>query len=136
MRAAHGDRPFARRATGKHLVEIVSSQAKESGIAEQAVFDDLRIACSELAHGKRIEQAGCRRRRENRLMERADEILAVARVDRGLAAHRGIDLGEQRRRNLDVIQPAPHDGGSEAREVTDHAAAERDDEVATFRSSR
>ena len=62
-------------------------------------------------------------------MERADEILAVARIDRGLAADRGIDLRQQRRRHLHDVEAAPQDRGREARKIADHAAAERDDEV-------
>ena len=65
-------------------------------------------------------------------MEGADEVLAVARVDAGLAADRGIDLREERGRHLHEAHAAAHDGGGEAREVADHAAAERDDEIAAL----
>ena len=65
-------------------------------------------------------------------MEGADQILAVAGIDRGLAADRRIDLGEQRGRHLHVIETAAHHGGGEAREIADDAAAERDDEIATL----
>ena len=63
-------------------------------------------------------------------MEGADQILAERRVDRGLAADAGIDLREQRRRDLHQPYAAPQRGGAEAGEIADHAAAERDDDVA------
>ena len=69
-------------------------------------------------------------------MERADQILAVGGIDRGLAADRGIDLRQQRGRHLHVIEPAPHHRGGEAGEVADDAAAERDDEIAALDARR
>src|SRR5258707_109968 len=69
---------------------------------------------------------------QDRLVERADQVFAAAGIDRGLAAHRGIDLGEQRRRHLNVIEAAPYDGRREPREITDHAAAERDHQITAF----
>ena len=48
-------------------------------------------------------------------------------VDRGLAAHRRVDLREQGRRNLDERDAALIDGGGEARDVAHNAAAQRDD---------
>ena len=64
-----------------------------------------------------------------RLMEGADEILAAAGVDAGLAADGGIDLRQQRRRHLHDAHAAPDDRRCEAGEVADDAAAERDDDV-------
>ena len=63
-------------------------------------------------------------------MEGADQVLALRRVDAGLAADRGIDLGEQRGRHLHHAHAAPQDAGGEAGEIADHAAAERNDAVA------
>ena len=65
-------------------------------------------------------------------MKGADQVLAMPCVDRGLAADRGIDLRQQRSRHLHVIETAARHGGGEAREIADHAAAQRDDEVATL----
>ena len=41
-----------------------------------------------------------------RLMECSDEVLALGQVDAGLAADRGIDLGDEGRRDLDEPDPA------------------------------
>ena len=66
------------------------------------------------------------------LVERADQILAGACVDRGLAADRRIDLREQGRRDLDEAAAALEDRGGEADEIADHAATERDDMIAAL----
>ena len=65
-------------------------------------------------------------------MEDADQVLALRRVDAGLAADRAVDLGEQRRRDLHEAHAAAQDARGEAREVADHAAAEGDDNVAAL----
>ena len=65
-------------------------------------------------------------------MERADQILALRRVDAGLAADGGIDLRKQRRRDLHEAHAAAEDARGKAGKVADHAAAERDDGVAAL----
>ena len=65
-------------------------------------------------------------------MEGADQVLARDRVDRGLAADRAVDLGEQRGRYLDEAAAALQDRGGEPDQVADHPAAQRDDMVAAF----
>ena len=62
-------------------------------------------------------------------MEGADQILAVGGIDRGFAADRRIHIGEQRGRNLHVIDAAPHHRRGETGEIADDAAAERDHEI-------
>ena len=53
----------------------------------------------------------------------ANEVLAGEEVDAGLAAERGIDLREQRGGQADVADAAHVDGGQEAGDVADDAAA-------------
>ncbi len=65
-------------------------------------------------------------------MEGADEILAVRGIDGGLAADRRIDLRQQCRRHLHVIDAATHDRRGEAGEIADDAAAERDNKIAAL----
>ena len=69
-------------------------------------------------------------------MERADQVLAVRRIDAGLAADRGIDLRQQRGRHLHEIDAAPHDRRGKAGEIADHAAAERDHEIVALDARR
>ena len=63
----------------------------------------------------------------DRLVKRADQVLAGGMVHAGLAADRGVDLREQRGRQLDEIDTALVTGGGEPGHVADHAPAERGD---------
>ncbi len=64
---------------------------EELRIAQHAVFGNFRIARAKLARRQRIEHRRIGNH-QHRLMKRADKILAVRRIDAGLAAHRRIDL--------------------------------------------
>ena len=109
-----------------------SRRSRRSRIS--AVLDDLGEPGGELALGQRRERVGVREHHA-RLVEGADHVLAERMVDRGLAADRGVDLREQRRRDLDERHAALIDGRGEAGEVADDAAAQRDDR-ACVRSQR
>ena len=108
--------------------QLTSSQSKNAGVAEQAVFHHLGIAGAEFALRQRVEQRGVGDH-QDRLMERADQVLALAGVDRGLAADRRIDLRQQRRRHLHVVDAAPDQRRGKAGEIADHAAAERHHQI-------
>ena len=126
--AAHRDGVLARGTAREHVLPVRFQPGEERGVAEQAVFGDLGIAGAEFARRQRIEQRGVGDH-QHRLVEGADQVLAMRGIDRGLAADRGIDLRQQRRRHLHVVEPAPHDRCGKAREIADHAAAERNDEI-------
>ena len=101
---------------------------EEIGIVDQAVFDDLGIAGAQLAFG----ESGERRRIDQHQrggMEGADQVLALGRVDPGLAADRGVGLGEQAGRHRHPVAAALQQRRGEARHVADHAAADRHDMV-------
>ena len=55
----------------------------------------------------------------------ADEVFAGDEVDAGLTADRGVDLREERCRNLHVTDAAHVDGGEESGDVAEDAATER-----------
>ena len=63
-------------------------------------------------------------------MERADEVLALGQVDAGLAADRGVDLGDEGRRHLDEGHAAEVGRGEEAGRVAERAAADGDERLA------
>ena len=65
-------------------------------------------------------------RTAGRLVIGAGVVLALRQVDAGLAAVGGVDLGHERRRHLHNAHAALVEGGAEARDVADDAAAERD----------
>src|SRR6185503_1226104 len=104
--AADRDGVFARKVAGgllarKNTLPVLFQPSEERGVAEQPVFGDLGITGTEIAFGQGVEQ-----RRigddQNGLVEGADQVLAQRGIDAGLAADRGIDLREQRRRHLHV----------------------------------
>ena len=97
---------------------------EEGRIVDQPVFHHLGIACQQLAPGQGVEHLGVGQH-QPRLVEGADHVLAVAGVDAGLAADRGIDLGEEGGRDLDEVDAAQQDRGGKAREVADDTAAQR-----------
>ena len=122
-------------APDKHVAPVRLQPGEEGGIAEQPVFGDLGIAGAEFALRQRVEQRGVGDH-QDRLMEGADQVLAVRRIDAGLAADRGIDLRQQRGRHLHEVEAAPHARRGEAGEIADHAAAERDDQIAALDARR
>ncbi len=68
-----------------------------------------------------------------RLMEGADEVLALRQVDPCLAADRRVDLGDERRRDVDERHASEPGRGEEARRVAERSAADRDDRFVAFR---
>ena len=122
------NRMLARRAAGED-VGVVGFEPGEKGfVAEHAIFRDFGISGAELARRQRVE----RRRigdHQHRLMKRAEQVLALRRVDAGLAADRRIHLRQKRGRHLHEIDPAAQHRSGKAREIADHAAAERDHQI-------
>ena len=72
-----------------------------------------------------------------RLVERADEVLALGQVDAGLAADRRVDLGDERRRarwmNADAAQVGR---GEEPGRVAEGAATDRDERLGALDAQR
>ena len=122
------DRMLARGAAGEDVGVVLLQPGEERLVAEHAVFRHFGIAGAELARRQRIEHGGVGDD-QDRLMEGAEQILALRRIDPGLAADGGIDLRQQRGRHLHEIDAAAQDRGGKAGEIADHAAAERDDEI-------
>jgi hypothetical protein len=90
-------------------------------------LDHLGHAVAEFALRQRLQVRGVDKDKR-RLVEGADEILALWRVDGRLAADGAVDHGEQRRGHLHVAHAAHERGSDEAAEVADDAAAEGDDD--------
>ena len=123
-----GDRVFARRAARENIGVVGLQPGEEGFVAEHAVFGDFGIAGAELARRQRVEHRGVGDHQQ-RLVKRAEQILALRRIDAGLAADRGIDLRQQRGRHLHEIDAAAQDRRGKAGEIADHAAAERDHQI-------
>jgi hypothetical protein len=108
-----------------------SSQAKKSGWSIRPVLRHLGVAGQQLARRQGAQHLGVGQH-QARLVEGADQVLALGQVDGGLAADRGIHLGQQRGGDLHEADAAQQDGGGEAGDVADHPAAQRDDQVAAL----
>ena len=109
-------RPSRRSRVALDLVEVGALQ-------DDAVLDDLRESGAELPVGQgpyhgRIDDD------EARLVERADQVLGLGMVDGGLAADRGVDLGQDGGGQRDEVEAAHVGGGHEPRQVADRAPAE------------
>ena len=66
------------------------------------------------------------------LVEGAEQVLALGKVDAGLAADGRVDLGDERGRDLDPGHAPQVRGGEEARRIAERAAADRDERVASL----
>ena len=126
--AGGGDGMLARGAAGKDVGVVFFQPGEKRLVAEHAVFCHFGIAGAELARRQRVEHGGVGDH-QNRLVECAEQILALRRIDPGLAADGGIHLRQQRGRHLHEIDAAAQDRGRKAGEIADHAAAERNDEI-------
>ena len=132
VRVAQADRGLERRAA-PHL--LGQRQLPERLAGEQAGLDHLGAPVLELGLRQRLE----RRRvdhRPHRPVEGADQVLPARQVDRRLAADRGVDLADERRRHGDPVDAAEVRRGGEARGVRRAAAAERDERAATLEPQR
>jgi hypothetical protein len=109
----------------EELRKVCLEPAEERAIGDERRLHDLREAGPQLAVRQRRERVrvGDHRRR---LVEGADQVLAARVVHPGLAADRGVDHREQRRRQLHDRDAALVRGCRESRDVADHAAAERE----------
>ncbi len=132
--AAHRNRFGAGSAAGKHILPIGFPAIRRNRPVDQAILGNFRVASAKLTLAQRI-QGAVSEITKVRLVEDAEKILAVAGVDAGLAANGGIDLCQKRGRDLHEADAAAHDAGSKSREITDHAATERDDRIIAFDAS-
>ena len=121
-RPADGDGERARLAR-QHRWPLRLQPVEEVRILDEGVLHDLGVAGLELALGQAVQDVGVDQD-SARLMEGAHQVLAMARVDSRLAADRAVDLAQQGRRDLDIVEAAQGDGGGEAGKVADHPAAE------------
>ncbi len=104
-------------------------------VADHAVLDDLSIARQQLTVWQGCERAGIGQH-QDRLMKGPHQILALRRVDRGLAADRTVDLCQQGGWNLHVIDAAQQRCGGKAGKIADHAAPQSDQRGAALDAER
>ena len=98
------------------------------------MFYSFRPALHRLSPGQ-SQQGRDVRNHNQRLVKGADQILALRKVDRGLAAYGRVHHGGYAGGHLDETHTAGVGGGHEASQVADHAAPEGNDDVAALRST-
>ena len=108
----------------QHAFGILLQPGPELRLIDQAVFRHFRIAGEQLPARQARQHVGIRQH-QARLMEGANQVLAMAGVDRGLATDRAIDLAQQRRRHLHIVDAAQQNRRQKAAQVPHHAAAQR-----------
>ena len=132
--ATHGDGMGERVILARqHPRAVLLQPAEEVRPVYQAVFHDLRVAGPEFAVGQGGER-GRVGEHETRLVEGADEVLALRRVDRRLASDGAVHLRKQRRGDLHIVYASQQDGRGKSRKVADHTAAERENAAAPVQS--
>ena len=98
------------------------SHSKNPQIADQPILDHFGEAGGDSRPGG-FESVGVREH-DLRLIERADHVLAARMVDSGFAAHRRIDLREERGRGtVNVGHAAQVRSGGKTREIAIRPAA-------------
>ena len=109
---------------GKQRLAMCLQPVEEGRIANRTVLDDFGQTSAQFAIWQGGQRVGVGDHGQ-RLVEGADQVLALRQVDRGLAADGGVDHGQQRGWQLQERYAAHPAGGGEAGEVADHAAAQR-----------
>ncbi len=103
-------------------VAVLLHEAEEGWVADDGGLNGLLQAGAEFGGGESAEKVDVAEDGEG-VVEGADEVLAGEEVDAGLAAEGGIDLREERGGQANVADAAHVDGGEEAGDVADDAAA-------------
>ena len=96
-------------------------------VEDHAVLDHFAQSGAIVSLGQRVE----RRRVDqdaHRLQERADHVLRARQIDADLAADAAVDLGQQRRGDLEEADAPGVGGRDEPGQIADHAAADGDDD--------
>ena len=106
--------------------QIARHPLEEAAVGDHAVLDHLVETGPELAAGQGAQHVRVGEDRE-RLVERADQVLAERMVDADLAADGTVDLREQRSRHVRQGDAPQVGRRRETHHVADHAAADGDD---------
>ena len=109
------------------------TRSQSAAARDQRRLDDLGESGRELGGRQGLEEAGIDEDRPGHLVG-ADVVLGLGQIDPGLAAVSAVDLGDERRRDLDQLDPALECRRAEAGEIAGNAAAEGDDAVVAPRA--
>ena len=111
---------------GQDSPAVRLAPGEESGIVDQAIFDDFSVARTELPWIERVEE---RRIGDDQrgLVKGADQILLAKGIDCGLAANRTVGLSQQGCRQVDDRTATLEQGRCQARKIADASATQRND---------
>ena len=101
---------------------------KQRSVIDAGVFDDFRHAVAENFIRERGERVKIAQHR-NWLIKAAHKVFALGNINGCFAADGGIRLRQQGGGNLHIVDAAQIRGSRKARQVTDNAAAQGNDEV-------
>ena len=114
---------------------LVERQLPDRLAHEQPRLHHLGATVRQLARRERLERGGIDHRPDGPV-EGADDVLRAREVDRRLAADRGVDLADERRRHGDPVDPAEVARSRESCDVGGAAAAERDERARALEPKR
>ncbi len=115
-----------RRFGSEQFVHVRFQPAEESGVADQAVFDDLSQPRPQFARrqgGKGLRIGNDR----GGLVKRSDQVLAARMVDSGFSAHGRVHLRQQGRRDLNVSNTPLITRGGKPSHIADDTAPKGND---------
>ena len=125
--AGAGDDVFERVIVEReNLIGVSFEITKKIGVRYHAVFDDFPESRGNLARRQCLQKIEVGKDGA-RLIESADEIFAERVINGDLASDGGVDLSEQRGRDLNERHAAEESSGDEAGKIADDASSERED---------
>ena len=120
-----------RAAIGKHPLPVLLEPAEKLRVAEKPILGNFGVTGTHFARRQRGQHISIGDD-EAWLMEHANQIFALRRVDACLAADRRIDLRQKRSRDLNEADPASQNACCKSSQIANDAAAEWHNDVAAF----
>ena len=109
-------------------VWVCPDQVQDDRVGDESGLDDLGQAAHVVGPRQRLQRDQVGEHAGGR-MERADQVLALGDVDRGLAADRGVGHAQQRGRDQDHGDAAQPGRGHESGQVGSRSPADADDAI-------
>ena len=101
---------------------------KECRIAQQAVLNNFAVTRKKITFFQSREHIDIGQN-QARLVERADQVLAMRGVDARLAPDRAVNLRQQRCRHLHEPDPTAQNGRGKSHQIADHTSAKRNHHI-------
>ncbi len=111
-----------------HLVRLRLDQLEDALVGDETRLDDLRHPRHEVPPVQGLERSQVAQHPRRRV-EGTHEVLALGGVDAGLATHRGVDHGQQRRRQVHDLQATQPGGRDEPGQIRRRTATHGHDRV-------